>query len=146
MTQVSRKLLRQDVEKRMFELFWKSFEKIKNKTQVVNFLDGLLSPTEKTMLAKRITVAFLLHKGYDQRSIASLLKVSSATVSKVNFWLKSRGEGYRWVFEQIEKEEGMKELVHELSTFFADIPTKGRNWSRMRKRQWERELARRKPF
>jgi len=146
MTQVSGRILRKDVQKRIFELFFSSFTKVKSKSQAVDFAEDLLSPTERTTLAKRISIAFLLAKGYDYRSVSQVLGVSLGTVGKVSLKLKEKGSGYRWVIGQIKKEEGMTDLLNDLEGLFTALPPKGRNWSQWRKGRWEKELARRKAF
>lgn len=146
MTQISRRLLRTDVQERVFELFITSLGKVRSKTQAADFVKDLLSPTERAMLAKRLSIAYLLSKGYDQRAISQVLKVGLATVSRVNSKLKNGGVGYRRVISQIEREESLKEFLGDLEGIFTALPPKGRNWSRWRKEKLKGELARRKAF
>jgi len=146
MTQISRRFLRKDVQERVFELFLASLGKVRNKAQAADFVKDILSPTEQTMLAKRLSIAYLLSKGYDQRAISQVLKVGLATVSRVSSKLKNGGVGYRRVISQIEREESLKEFLGDLEGIVTALPPKGRNWSRWRKEKFKKELARRKAF
>jgi len=146
MTQISKRILRKKVQERVFEIFLKSFGKIRNERQAGAFIEDIFSSTEKVMLAKRVSIAFLLSQGYDHRSICSLLKVGMGTVSRVHSKLKEKGSGYRWVIGQIKKEEGIKELLQDMESLFTALPPKGRNWSRWRKARLARERARTKAF
>lgn len=101
MAQVSKILLRREIEKRVFDLFLEAIGEVKGKSEVSTFLNDLLSPTERLMLAKRLSIALLLHKGYDQRTICQILKVSLGTVNKVSLLLKLEGEGYRRMINKV---------------------------------------------
>jgi len=146
MAQISKRILRRKVEERIFEIFLKSLGKIKNDRQAAGFVEDLLSPTERTMLAKRMSIAFLLSRGYDQRAICRVLRVSLGTVSKVSLKLKQKGGGYRWVIGQIGKEEEIRKVLEDMESLFTALPPKGGNWSRWRKRKIEKERSRSKAF
>lgn len=147
MTQVSRIPLSLEIEKRVFEIFLDSVAEVKTRGEVEKFLDDLLSPTEKIMLAKRLSIAFLLHKGYDQRSICRILKVSLGTVNKVNLEMKLGGKGYQRVIGKIIQGEKMEEFWQKIDDFIADIvPPKGRDWRAWRSKRWQEKMARQKPF
>lgn len=110
MPQVSRYPLSKDIETRMFNLFWKSLARLSSPEKIKQFLDDLLSPVEKTMLAKRLSIALLLTKDYDYESIKRVLKVSNDTIAKVKIWLLHGGEGYKMVIGELLKDEKMKEF------------------------------------
>jgi len=147
MTQISRRPLRKEIEERIFDIFLNSLAKVRFKEDIFRFINDLLSPTEQLMLAKRLSIAFLLHKGYDQRTICKILKVSLATVSRVSLKLQVSGEGYRKVTKEIIRDEKMDEFWHKLDDFINEIvPPKGRDWSQLRKDRWMAKLNRQKPF
>ena len=81
MTQVSRLPLPKKLEEQMYTLFRRVLSELHSEGDITDFLDDLLTPTEKVMLAKRLAIAFLLEKGYDQRAIHTILKVSTTTVT-----------------------------------------------------------------
>lgn len=120
MTQVSKYPLPEDLEKQMFSLFFQALADLRLPSDVAEFLDDLLSPVEKTMLAKRLAIAILLVKDYDQRSISRTLKVSLTTVSKINFWFKNKGRGYKKVIDRFLKEEKWQDFWQKLGDFISE--------------------------
>lgn len=148
MAQVSKRWISKDVEDRMLEIFWQSLALCPTKETVALFLEDLLTPTEKIMLSKRVSIALLLIKGYDYKSINDLLKVSDATIWTVNLWLKTKGKGYRMVLEKILKDEKWDRFWQEVEKQIRDVlPSRpGTNWAEVRRRQWEKRKAQQKPF
>lgn len=140
MAQVSKRVMSGKVQERIFKIFWQSLASCKDTESVSKFLEDLLTPTEKIMLAKRVSIALMLLKGYDYRSICNTLKVSSPTIWSVNLWLKTKGSGYKAVLEKIKVNE-------ELSTFWENVqaiieesfpPRYGTDWKEARRKQWEK--------
>lgn len=120
MTQVSKYPLPKPLEKQIFNLFFRALADLRFPSDIKDFLDDLLSPVEKTMLAKRLAIAVLLSKDYDQRSISRTLKVSLTTVTKVNFWLKNAGRGYRKVIDKFLKEEKWQDFWQKITDFVSE--------------------------
>lgn len=146
MSQVSRRLLPKDIKEYIFKIFRKTLLSFKKPKDLEEFLDDLLTPTEKMMLAKRLAIAVCLAKGYDYRSICDALKVTPGTVSSVNLWFSHKGRGYKKVVEKIIEDEKSQEFWDNIEKFVESIvpPRPGSNWSNERKRKW-RERMRRKP-
>lgn len=109
MSQVSKRLVAKDIEKRMQEILWESFSSLRRSKDAELFLSDLLTPTEKTVLAKRLAIAVLLSKGYDNEAIMGILKVSSATVAKIKLALG--GKGYQTVLGKLLCKEAWKEFL-----------------------------------
>lgn len=147
MPQLSRRFIKREVKERILDLFWDSFIRISNKNRAVAFLQDLLSKTEIAMISKRLAIAFLLTKGYDYDEIDELVKVSSATVSKVKLVLED-GQGYQSIVNQIIKDEKWDKFWNELEEVFQKIlpPTPGTNWKAVRKEQWVKRRKNQKPF
>lgn len=146
MSQVSRRWLAKDVERRMFEVFWKSLADLKKPKEIQRFLYDLLSPTEQIMIAKRLAIAILLQKGYSYEAICDVLKVSPTTVGKISLWLKSFGEGFRMVAQRIIREEGFKafllDIEEGLAKFLAAHPaSKGRVEAEYRRERFRRKAG-----
>lgn len=120
MTQVSKYPLSKALEEQMFNLFFRSLADLRLPSDIKEFLDDLLSPTEKTMLAKRLAIAMLLVRNYDHRTIKQTLKVSLTTISKVRFWLKNQGKGYRMVIDKFLKEEKWDEFWQKMTDFIKE--------------------------
>lgn len=147
MTQVSRLPLRKEIENRIFEIFLSSLARVRQKEEVESFIRDLLSPIEKIMLAKRLSIAFLLRKGYNQRTISKLLKVSLSTVNRVSLRIQLGGEGFNKVIGDIITDEKRDDFWQKLDDFISEIvPVKGRSWSNARRERWEAKLNRQKPF
>ncbi len=148
MTQISKRYLQKEVEERILDLFWTSFSNLSTKKQVASFLDDLLTPTEKIMLAKRLTIAFMLMKGYEYLSINERLKVSDPTIWNVKLNLLHKGRGYKLAIEQIMNKEKWEKFWQDLDHFFEQIipPHPGTNWKEVRRRQWEKRRKQMKPF
>lgn len=144
MTQVSRYPIAKEIENRMFEIFVKTVSDLKDRSEIDQFLQDLLSPVEKIMLAKRLSIAVMLAKGYDYESIRKTLRVSPPTIAQVALSLKYAGTGYKKVVEKILKEEKTEEFWQKVDDVINDlVPPKGVNWSYWRKdrarKKWERK-------
>lgn len=147
MTQVSRRKLSPDTQKRIYEIFVNCIKKVHSSDEAISFLDDLLSPTEKTMIAKRIAIALVLLQGnqtYD--NISEILKVSRGTVARVNITLNYKGEGYKKILNQIQKEKALKNMLSELTEALTPLPPKGANWKRWRKSREEAKRKRQEPL
>ncbi len=111
MTQVSRMPLPKGLEEQMHRLFRRSFVHLQSETDVSSFLEDLLTPTEKIMLAKRLAIAVLLSKGHTQRDVGKILKVSLPTVNDVSYSLKYRGAGYKKVIDKLNKDQLWQDIL-----------------------------------
>ena len=147
MTQVSKYPVHKDVEKRMFEVFQKSIASLKNPTDVEDFFDEFLSPVEKIMLAKRLSIAILLTKGYRYPTIASILRVTPSTIANVSMNLQYKGVGYKRVVEIILHDEKINAFWQQVEDLLASIPkSKGSNWKYHRQEYEKQKRAKKKPF
>lgn len=116
MTQVSKYPIPTDIYNRIIDIFAKSIAGLTTKSQVIKFLDDFLSPTEKIMLAKRLSIGFLVAKKYDYREISKTLRVSTSTVADVASLYRYH-DSFRKVVDDILKEE-------EIDKFFLDLGEK----------------------
>ena len=105
--------MRREVEKRVYEVFERAIQKLKNPKDIRNFVDDLLTPTEKIMLSKRLAIAVLLEKGLDYRQISGIMKVSFATITSIVRQRSLGGLGYKKVVGEILKEEKSEESFLE---------------------------------
>ena len=118
MSQVSKRILKADITERLFQNFWEMFADIKQTRQVQLFLEDFLSPTEKIMLAKRMAIAILFSKGYDHRTISSMLKVSTTTVNNIARFLNAKTPGYQLLIKKYSQKQSIKEFIQELERYF----------------------------
>ena len=132
----------------MLDLFWTSLASLSSKKDVADFLDDLLTPTEKIMLSKRLSMAFMLLKGYNYMDINNRLKVSNQTIWNVKASLTFKGSGYRKTIERIMNKEKWETFWKDLDNLFVRImpPRVGTNWKEARRKQWQKRRAQEKPF
>jgi uncharacterized protein YerC len=110
MTHVSRWKLPDGVLQQIIDSFLYVLTDIKDKRVMAEFLDSFLSKTEKTMLAKRLAIAFLLTEQVEETKIAETLHVTQATVSRMKLWLETKGAGYQQAIDKIKKQKTLEEL------------------------------------
>ena len=147
MTQVSRYPVHKAVEKRMFEIFERTFSHLKNSEDIKDFLEDFLSPVEKIMLAKRLSIAVLLAKGHNYQVISSILRVTSTTIATVSLSLKYSGKGYRNIVNKILKDEKIDNFWQKIEDVLAKIPqSKGSDWSYQRREYEKKKRAKQKAF
>lgn len=123
MPQVSRRPIDKNLEQRMYELLWGAIAKLDKKESVSEFLKDILTPTERVMIAKRLAMALLLARGWDQEAISRYLKVSTATVQTIKRVLATGALGYKKVILQIEKDENWGQMWLGLNQALEEILT-----------------------
>lgn len=132
------------IEKKVYEVFINSIKNTKSSDEVVHFLNDLLTPVEKIMLAKRVAIAFLLLEGgFTYESICKTLKVSKGTVARVHAVIALQGTGYRELLGDILKKKALKNLLAEVLEGLTPLPSKGTNWGEWKKERlkakWKQE-------
>jgi uncharacterized protein YerC len=130
MPQVSRRLINKSVKDRILALFVSSIVLCKTESSAVSLIEDLLTPTEKIMLSKRFSIAFMLLEGYDYNTIEDILKVSRSTIGTVSQWLNKKGNGIRNVATKIKRHESMNKIWTEIQFGIAELfaNSKGVNW------------------
>lgn len=113
MSQLSQRLLSPPIEAKIHNLLIKCIVQTADPQAAANFIDVLVTRTEKTMIAKRIAIALMLIKGHTAHDIDEKLKVSVATVYTVKAWLESRGKEYYSLLEHLAKEDEQQEKAHQ---------------------------------
>lgn len=121
MTQISRMPLPKLLDTQMHAAIRKAFADLRSEEEVAAFLDDLFTPTEKVMFAKRLAIAILLDRGYDQRTVHTIMKTSLRTVNMVNFWLKNKGRGYRLVLAKLKTQQAWRELKEGFEDFLEEF-------------------------
>lgn len=102
------------------------FAGIKSAKEIKIFLEEFLSPTEKVMLAKRMTIAILFSKGHDHRAISSMLKVSTSTINNIAKFLQARSPGYQLMIKKYLEKESTKEFLKDLERTFYRFSSPGK--------------------
>lgn len=147
MTQVSRRPIHKDVEKRMLEIFKNTISYLSTSEDIEDFLNDFLSPVEKIMLAKRLSIAVLLAKGYTYPEIEEVLRVTPSTIATVSLNLKYSGKGYKKMVQKIISSEKRDEFWQKIEDILAKIPnSKGSSWVYQRQQHEKRKRENRKAF
>lgn len=125
MSQVSKRIVHKTVENRMFQTLLDAVAKMKSQNEIQEFLNDLLSPTERIMIAKRLAIAVLLMKKYNYENIMDLLKVSSATVSKVALTV-NHNVGYKKAVNKVAQAEATREFWQDVENLLFRSSAPGR--------------------
>lgn len=117
MPHVSRNKLDQKIEKQLTDTLDIVLTNLSKQDEVKGFLLSLLTPTERIMLAKRLTIIILLNEGFSESEIADTLHVTRVTVSRMQLFYEARGEGYAPALKILQNEK----IVQELKTAFIKV-------------------------
>src|SRR3989344_5137748 len=109
--QISKKNVNKQIEARIFKALYQVLADLKKPGEVEIFLEGVLSKTEKTVLAKRLGIAWYLSKNKSYEVIRQDLRVSSATIASRQRWLEKGNEGLRRAIKAIEADEWAGEMA-----------------------------------
>lgn len=122
MAQISKRYLSLAVQNKISETLLEAISGVKGRKDTALFVNDLLTPTERVVLAKRLAIAVFLLKGWGYESIQDFLKVSSVTVGKVSLVVK-QNQGYRKVVDKMLMTEAGRQfwrdvvkLTHRLGT------------------------------
>lgn len=83
-------------------------------SEMVTFLEALLTPTEKLMLAKRLAIIVLLEEGLSESEIARILHVTRITVAKMQLFYEARGQGFKIALKKLEEQKKLQEFKNLL--------------------------------
>lgn len=114
MGRVSKRKIKPEIEDRVFEMFESYIASLRNSIETKEFLTSLLSTTEQVMLAKRLTIALMLAKGFSYQEIDEILKVSKSTVGTVDKQLRSGAIGYKKAIKKILNKEAIESFWNSL--------------------------------
>ncbi|MEA3355255.1 MAG: YerC/YecD family TrpR-related protein [Patescibacteria group bacterium] len=113
--QVSKKDINKKIEKKIFKSLYQVLADLKKVKEVEMFLNDVLSETEKTVLAKRLGIAYYLNNNKSYEQIREELRVSSATIASVQKWMEKGGEGLSLALKTIEADEWAGEMANKIS-------------------------------
>lgn len=113
--QVSKKGILRATETKIFKSLYQVLADLKKPAEVEMFLKDTLSETERTVLAKRLAIAYYLSKKKSYDLIRQDLRVSSATIANVQKWMESGGKGLKTALKTIEADEWAGEMAEKVS-------------------------------
>lgn len=125
MTQVSRRVLNKQVAEQIFETLWEAISQVRDKQEIQIFLNDLLTPTERIMIAKRLAIAVLLLKQHDYETIKDFLKVSGETISKISLILKMN-QGFKLAINKVIKTEAGRQFWQDIENLLYRLSAPGK--------------------
>src|SRR3989344_8389726 len=130
MPHVSQKRIKKEVFKRMSDEFINSVSSLKTYLEIKGFLNELLTPTERIMLAKRLAIILMLRKGYPFIIIERTLKLSPSTVAR--FWKLTKTKTFQFIFKETKRKEDQKKFWDELEKLMRmGMPPRGKGrWAK----------------
>ena len=141
MPQISKRFVKPAVKEKIDNLFIECIAECRNQKEAANFINVLLTRTEKTVIAKRIAIALMLTKGYTATDIDEKLKVSQATVYTVKYWLEDKGVEIIAILTNIAKRDERQRLDNQDLQREADSifpPPPGTSWRSYRRLKHEK--------
>ncbi len=120
MSQVSKRILKQEVKKDLLDCLSYILKELKTKKEVDTFLDSALTDTERIMIAKRVVTAFLLNNNVEEKKIADTLKLTPSTISRFKMWIRLRQQGFDLVFNKLAKksmENSAKQIFYKILNY-----------------------------
>jgi len=90
-----------DIKNNPSQELYNGISKLKNKTEIREFLQELMTSAEIKDITVRFKIAKKLVLGISQRSIAKKLKISVTTVTRVNKNIKKKNSNYIKVINRL---------------------------------------------
>lgn len=125
MSQVSRRKVQLSIENKIYNTLFEAIAKLRSEKEIQEFLNDLLSPTERIMVAKRLAIAALLLKGYQYETISDILKVSSTTIGKVSIAL-SVNKGYKIAIQKVADSEATRAFWQDVQSLVYRLSSPGK--------------------
>ncbi len=119
--QVSKKDVNRKIERKIFRSLFQVLSDMRKPREIEKFLTDILSETERTVLAKRLGIAYYLNKNKSYEAIRQDLKVSSATIANVQKWMEEGGEGLGLALKAIEADEWAGEMADKIGEQFKRV-------------------------
>ncbi len=149
MSQRSKPSLNKDTEKRIYEIFTHVIADATSAEDITALLYDFLTPTERVMLPKKLCIAYLLTKEYDQRAISKYLNVSFTTITKVSSALKNGGKGYKTMLERIQKQVAFHAILESIESgilgFLSKVSRKSAVWKHVKTARYPHSMSDRTP-
>ena len=141
MVQLSKRKIKPEAMNKMFSILFNVLGEQNNQTQFNTILNGLFSPVEKIMIAKRVAIFFLLLKGEEWKTIHDTVKVSLSSISKCQMILLNNS-AIRNTLAFLSKKKSIALFLDEFFLTFFGPGTAYTNW----KNGWKikNDLARKK--
>jgi uncharacterized protein YerC len=116
---LSDQVMSEPIENEIRQLLSQIIADIRSENEAQVLISNLLTETEQLAVAKRLAIALFLKRGQSYENIKQSLKVSSATVAKVQESLDT--PGVRLALRKVETDEWAEEWAGKLSKAFSKL-------------------------
>ena len=124
--QISKRHLREDVRTEVLQKLYQLVSDVNIPQEAEKFCLLLTSDAERLMIAKRLSIAFMLHKGKSYEAIKRKLKVSSASIANVAQQLEEHKKTLRPILKKIAAEEWADLWAKKIAIFLAKMSRKSK--------------------
>jgi uncharacterized protein YerC len=125
MTRISRKRLKKEAYLQIHDRFIRTIIELKKMKEGRLFLNELLTPAERIMLAKRLAIIVMLLENISFYRIYKTLKVSPSTVARI--WRKLRSGEFSYIKTVMSKKKNREAVWQELEVLIRfGLPPMGR--------------------
>lgn len=83
--------------------FYKGLSLLKDEVKVQNFLEGILTKSERVMVSRRLRIARMLLRRKTYNEIIVEIEVGRSTIRAVDNWLNEGLTGYRDIIKKSDK-------------------------------------------
>ena len=116
--QISKTKLNKQVQKQIEAIFCQTLSDLQRPEDVKIFVRDFFTPSEQSMITKRLAIAMYLEKGRSYEQIKQALKVSSATIASTDKMMNRNSEGFVLALKRIDADEWASGLTEKVSNFF----------------------------
>jgi len=116
MVNISKKKLSEDILSKINSKFIDTIYNLESKKSVGDFINDILTPSEKIVLTKRLTIIFMLQEDLSLYRIHKILNVSEATVRRIGLILDKGG--YSSISKIVKKKKNREMFWSEFRTTF----------------------------
>ena len=102
MTKISRIPLDPIKMRALHDTFCAAIGSLRSRVEIEEFLFGILTPTERKMLAKRLTIAKMLLHNAKYHDYRDAVRVTNGTIAHVQSFLYMHGDGMRRIIKKLK--------------------------------------------
>ena len=121
MPHVSRIKLSKNTEEELLKNLNLALSSINDSSEMISFLNSLLTPTERIMIAKRLATIILIEENLSDSDIADTLHLTRITVAKMRLFYEARGQGFKIALKKLKEHKRFEEFKEVLLSLAHDI-------------------------
>lgn len=129
MAHVSKKYIRDDKLKRIFDIFFELLSDTRNRKIIESIMGEIFTETEKIMFSKRLACFYLLQRNIHPDSISDSLKLSTSNIYHLQQVLNDSPAVQKYLRRKINREKLNNLIEDVLTTTVLDPYRAGSNWS-----------------